>query len=58
MTPQPAARRHLRDAAKVCAATMKLSSGLVISRCERDAGHDGQHKDGCTHWGPSAEARP
>lgn len=43
--------RHLRDAATICPATSQLSNGLVINRCERDLGHDGQHKDGCTHWG-------
>lgn len=48
---KPAARRHLRDASKICPAVSALSNGLVINRCERDAGHDGQHKDGCTHWG-------
>lgn len=44
-------RRRLRDASKVCPVFMKLSNGLVISRCELDAGHDGPHKDGCTRWG-------
>lgn len=43
-------RRHLRDAATICAATIRLSNGLVTARCERDAGHDGKHKDGCSHW--------
>jgi hypothetical protein len=51
MPNQP--RRHLRDAAKICPAVTKLSNGLVINRCERDAGHDGKHKDGCSHWGPA-----
>lgn len=49
------AYRHLRDASKICPAISKLSTGLVINRCERDAGHDGQHKDGCAHWGPAAQ---
>ena len=47
-------RRHLRDASKICPEFVKLSNGLVINRCERDAGHEGQHKDGCTHWGKPA----
>jgi hypothetical protein len=50
--------RHLRDASKICPALMKLSNGLVISRCERDAGHDGPHKDGCAHWGNSQASWP
>jgi hypothetical protein len=49
-------RRHLRDASKVCPAFMKLSNGLVISRCELNVGHDGPHKDGCARWGDSHNA--
>ncbi|WP_405960780.1 hypothetical protein OG235_27845 [Streptomyces sp. NBC_00024] len=50
--------RHLRDASKICPAVSALSNGLVINRCERDLGHEGQHKDGCTHWGtPAREAQ-
>lgn len=44
-------RRHLRDAATICTATLKLSDGTVYNRCELDADHDGKHKDGCTRWG-------
>ncbi|HLU97156.1 MAG TPA: hypothetical protein VKZ89_09985 [Thermobifida alba] len=52
-------RRHLREASKVCPSSMKLSNGLVISRCELDVGHDGPHKDGCARWGDShSAARP
>lgn len=47
-------RRHLRDAASICTATVTLSNGLVISRCERERGHGGKHKDGCSHW-PATE---
>lgn len=44
-------RRHLRDATKVCPAVVALSTGVVISRCELDAPHDGErHKAGCTRW--------
>lgn len=50
--------RHLRDAATICPATSKLSNGLVVNRCERDLGHDGKHKDGCTHWSDANSARP
>lgn len=49
---------HLRDAATICPATTTLSNGLVINRCERDAGHDGKHKDGCSHWGNDRTADP
>lgn len=48
------ARRHLRDAATICPATSRLSNGFVVNRCELDKGHDGKHKDGCTHWGTPA----
>jgi hypothetical protein len=52
-------RRHLRDASKICPATVKLSNGLVINRCELDAGHDGKHKDFCSHWpDPTTPNRP
>jgi hypothetical protein len=44
-------RRHLRDAASICPAVIRMSDGRIYNRCERDAGHDGKHKDGCTHWG-------
>lgn len=53
-------RRHLRDAATICPAIRKLSNGLVIDRCELNAGHEGRHKDGCSHWpaaGSDVEAR-
>lgn len=52
-TPDPAVSkpaRHLRDAAKICPATSRLSNGYVVNRCELDVGHDGQHKDFCTRW--------
>lgn len=42
--------RHLRDSAKVCTAHIEIP-GEGPLRCEHDAGHDGQHKHGCTHWG-------
>ncbi|MGW9371146.1 hypothetical protein ACWGVR_14185 [Streptomyces xanthophaeus] len=41
--------RHLRDAAAICPDSSPCPGGDL--RCERDAGHDGKHKDGCTHWG-------
>lgn len=51
--------RHLRDASKICPALTKLSNGLVINRCELDAGHDGKHKDGCSYWpDPTTDTRP
>ncbi len=50
--------RHLRDAAKICPAVVRLSNGLVINRCERERDHDGRHKDFCTHWGPGTSERP
>lgn len=49
--PNRTQRRHLRDAATICPVTEYDSLGRVAFRCERDAGHDGKHKDGCTHWG-------
>lgn len=50
--PQPsAARRHLRDAATLCPATIRIP-GEDALHCERDTGHDGKHKHGCSHWGP------
>jgi hypothetical protein len=54
----PKQRRHLRDAATICPATSRLSNGFVVNRCELDKGHDGKHKDGCTHWGPGISERP
>lgn len=48
-------RRHLRDAATICPASLSLTNGLVLNRCERNLGHDGKHKDGCTHWGRTTE---
>jgi hypothetical protein len=55
MPQQP--RRHLRDVATICPVSEYDSLGRVAFRCERDTGHDGKHKDGCTHWGrPNAEA--
>lgn len=47
-------RRHLRDAATICPASEPCPGGDF--RCELDAGHDGKHKDGCTHWGTPAPA--
>lgn len=47
----PGRRRHLRDAATICVATLKLSSGTVLARCELDNGHPGKHRNGCTQWG-------
>ncbi|MFF3620019.1 hypothetical protein [Streptomyces sp. NPDC002467] len=44
-------RRHLRDAATICPAVIRMSDGRVCNRCERELGHDGKHKDGCAHWG-------
>jgi hypothetical protein len=47
-------RRHLRDVATICTATITLSNGQVLNRCELDAGHLEQgekHRDGCTRWG-------
>lgn len=46
----PGRRRHLRDAATICPATL-TAGGKVLVRCELDAGHDGRHKSGCTSWG-------
>ncbi|GAA3268007.1 hypothetical protein [Streptomyces lavendulae] len=46
--------RHLRDASTICPAVSGW--GRLAIRCERDAGHDGKHKNGCSHWGqPAAE---
>lgn len=42
-------RQHLRDAATICPAVNGW--GRLAIRCERDAGHDGKHKNGCSHWG-------
>ena len=51
MTQPARPRRHLRDVATICPLVDRDRSGRVWFRCELDAGHDGQHKDGCTHWG-------
>ena len=51
-----ARRRHLRDAATICPARVPCPGGDI--RCERDAGHNGKHKDGCTHWGGTATEEP
>lgn len=48
--PEPTRRSHLRDVATICPATLRLSTGLVINRCELDLGHDDRHKGGCTLW--------
>jgi hypothetical protein len=54
MTERTARRRHLRDAATICPATITVP-GEGPLRCEHDAGHDGQHKHECMRWGnPSA----
>ncbi|MGW4505744.1 hypothetical protein ACWENO_14000 [Streptomyces sp. NPDC004436] len=42
-------RRHLRDAATICPDVSGW--GRLTIRCEREAGHDGKHKNGCAHWG-------
>ncbi|MFJ3200969.1 hypothetical protein [Streptomyces sp. NPDC086989] len=44
--------RYLRDVTTVCTATSPCPGGDF--RCELDAGHEGRHKDGCTHWGQPA----
>lgn len=49
---------YLRDVATICPAVSKLSSGLVINRCELDLGHKDKHKDGCTRWGNPVGAQP
>lgn len=51
MTTPAKPRRHLRDVATICPATLCLSGGKVINRCELDVGHNGKHKGGCTRWG-------
>ncbi|MFB7936648.1 hypothetical protein [Streptomyces sp. NPDC056049] len=51
MTQSARPRRHLRDVATICPLVDRDRSGKVWFRCELDAGHDGQHKDGCTWWG-------
>ncbi len=48
--PMRARRRHLRDVTTICPATLKLTSGTVLARCQLDIGHDGRHQDGCTRW--------
>lgn len=58
MSATPGSRAHLRDIATICPATMRLSTGLILTRCELDQGHDGRHKDGCSLWPDSAAHYP
>lgn len=51
-------KRHLREVGTICPAISALSSGYILSRCELDRGHDGQHKDGCTYWSTPPGAVP
>jgi hypothetical protein len=49
---------YLRDVDTICPAVSKLSSGLILNRCEPDVGHEGRHKDGPALWSGPHGAQP